>query len=109
MKTKTKYRLLLTLSLACLIGLAGQTVQLWKANDRLAQLLPETQNLPPSIEQRLLAELDKKDAARAQWPHSPSANPFASFNQIQSYIDSMFQGFGSPVYPNSAAFFNNGV
>lgn len=104
MKTKTKFRLLLSFSLVCLIGLVGMTVQLWNMNDRLAQLAPETPELPPSIEQRLLAELDKKDAAFAQRRRSPLMRPFADFDQIQSYIDSLFPSLGSPVFSAGAPF-----
>ncbi len=95
MRTETKYRLLVTFSILCLIGLAGQTVQVWRMNDQLARFLPESEELPPSIEQRLLAELDKKDARLAQRTPPLMASAFAGFNQIQDYMDSLFPGFGT--------------
>jgi len=98
MRTAIKYKLILAFSFLCLIGFVGQTIQLWRINDQLAQLTPETKTIPASIEERLLAELDKKNQPGASYP----GTPFASFNQIQDYMDSFFAGFGpSPFAANT--------
>ncbi|MEX0965503.1 MAG: Hsp20 family protein [Pseudohongiellaceae bacterium] len=104
MSTETKYRLLLTFSILCLIGLVAQTIQVMKVNDRLAQIIPDSKERPSVAEQRLLAELGLKNRT----PHRPSAmpSPFGSFNPIQDYLDSMFPGFqasAAPLFPRNFA------
>lgn len=107
MRTETKYRLLLTFSFLCLIGFAGQTLQLWKINDQLAQLNPETKEIPESIEQRIVAELDKKATSLARRPGMSAPSPFGNLQQIEDYMDSMFAGFGSPFFPSNSLLSRN--
>jgi HSP20 family molecular chaperone IbpA len=102
MRTEIKYRLILAFSFLCLIGFAGQTLQLWRINDQLAQQNPSKDEIPESIERRLLAELDKKDLRRIDRPPVPLNSPVASFNQIQDYMDSVFAGFGARAFPRSS-------
>jgi len=101
MHTETKYRLLLTFSFLCLIGFAGQTLQLWRINDQLAQLNPESKEVTTSIEQRILAELDKKDPPLARHSAPSISSTFTNMNRLQDYMDSMFAGFGAPLLPTA--------
>lgn len=102
MSTEIKNRLLLALSTFCLIGFAAQTYLLWQANDRLAQTFPATDDIPASIEQRLLAELDKQEANRAVRNPFGYSSPLASTMPLQDYFDSFFSGFGMPSLSQSA-------
>lgn len=99
MSTKIKNRLLLTLSFFCLIGFAGQTFLLWKANDRLAQVIPKPAEPLTSIEQRILQQLDKKDADRAARMPLAYGTPFANAMPLQDFVDSFFSGFGMSSLP----------
>lgn len=104
MSTGIKNRLLLALSMFCLIGFAGQTYLLWQANDRLAQAFPAEEGIPASIEQRLLAELDKKEANRAARSPFGYNGPLPSSMPLQDYFDSFFSGFGMPSLSQGSPF-----
>ncbi len=95
MQTRIKYRLLLAFSFLCLIGFAVQSVQLWRLSDSLTQLAPDTDALPASIEERLLAQLDKNSQPRTRF----TGTPFAGFSPLQDYMDSFFTGFAMPPFP----------
>lgn len=100
MHTAIKYKLILTFSFLCLIGFLAQTAQLWRINEQLSQLTPENEPVTGSIEDRLLAELDKKDPVNGRYP----STPFARLNQIQDYMDSVFAGLGSSGFSANVPF-----
>jgi len=102
MRTETKYRLILTFGFLCLIGFAAQTIQLWRITDQLVQMDSAKDEIPASIEQRLLAQMDKDKATRNSNSGLAMGSPFARLDQIQNYMDSVFAGFGtSPLASNN--------
>ena len=109
MSTEIKYRLVLAFGLICLIGFAGQSILLWKANDRLANLEPDSETIPTSIEQRILAELDKKNPPIAQQSPFTMPGQFPDFSEIQNAMDSLFSGFVPFAPPNTNLFSNRAL
>lgn len=104
MRTEIKNRLLLMFSILCLIALSGQTILLWQTNNRLAETIGGQDEIPASIEQRLLAELDKKDAANASRTPFSYGTPFGGSSQLQDYVDSIFSNFGMSPFSGSRLF-----
>ncbi len=104
MGAETKNRLILALGMGFLIGFAGQSYLLWQANEKLAQAFPAQDDIPASIEKRLLAELEKKDAARAARAPFGYPTPLANQMPLQDYFDSFFSGFGMPTFSQGSLF-----
>ncbi|GJM12601.1 MAG: hypothetical protein DHS20C12_10040 [Pseudohongiella sp.] len=109
MKSNTKIRLMSAFSFLCLIGFAAQSVQLWRTNDRLTELTPAGREIPESIEQKILAEMDKKDLPTRISPGLPMGSPFGSLSQVQQYMDSVFGRFNRPAMPSSNFFGSTGM
>lgn len=109
MRTKIKYRLMLAFSLLCLLGFVGQTLQLWRINNQLSEINPERDEVPASIEQRLLTELDKKNQSATRNSSIAMPSPFSRASQIQDYMDSVFSTFGVPALPSSSVFSSSGM
>jgi len=92
MSTKTKFRLLLTFSLLCLIGLAVQGTYLWHLN---AQLAGGSTN--EKIAEKILANANVPgsrviDPFSSAMPVLP--DPFLRMQQMQQQFDSLFGNFG---------------
>lgn len=109
MSTENKHRAILAFAVFCLLGLVAQSLQLQQARQQLAQQTTDEANLPSSIEQRLLNELDKQDESRATAIQPFSAWPFAGASPFQSTLDSLFMDFpfsglgGSPFTSGSSS------
>ena len=100
MRTDVKYRLLLAFSIICVIGILAQAVYLWQFSERLARLEPDNADRERTIEERILANLNAAaPAATRQDPFTtwmiPPLDPFASLQQMQQRMDSLFGNFGS--------------
>lgn len=99
MRTVIKFRLLLGLSLTCLMALAIQSVYLLKLQDRLTAAGLGTDAPTQSIEAQILANLDDPDPANALWdPFArstwPAIDPFSRMQQLQTDMNSLFDTFG---------------
>ena len=99
MSTEIKFKSLVAFALICLIGLLVQGAMLWRMDREIASLQGDDSSIPESIEQRLLAQLDKSSNRRTiPAPNSLqngfSADPFARMEQMRQQMDSIFNGFG---------------
>lgn len=105
MRTESKYRLMLGLTVACLLGLAAQTVYLLNLQDRLAGPGQPQDERVQSIEDKILANLDATEPDDANWDPfgwstRSTADPFAMLQQMQADMDALFGSFGmGPAFP----------
>lgn len=99
MSTKIKYRLLLSFSILCLIGLAVQGAYLWQLNEQLAGNTTQG-TLEDKLAEKILANASDPastalDPFNSPFPALP--DPFSAMQQMQQQFDSLFgtSGFGS--------------
>lgn len=99
MRTAIKYRLMVAFSVVCLLGLVAQSVYLLQLQDRQLQDRLAQAGLDDdpvsAIEAKILDNLDTTDPAQGNpdpfaWPSALPMDPFASIQQMQQQLDSLF-------------------
>lgn len=102
MKAEIRFRLLLSFSLVCLLGLLLQSYFLWDLNQKLHQEQAQNLGIPSSIQERLKTALSPSTPTAmlndplsfgTSTQHGFGADPFARMRQMQQYMDSLFTPF----------------
>lgn len=105
MSTEIKFKILITFSLICLIGLGAQTYYLFDLNQRLSPSKVVDSSIPDSIQKRLEEEIAKPDRIFGSRSNS---DPFAHIQQMQNQMDQIFSSWGTDPFSGSQSIFQRG-